>query len=58
MQKITILLAKAGNIGERFGSRQDRQQAQKQHLIKRVNHLRRLPDVRKGLRQAYNDSQV
>ena len=45
-QKVELPRPEAGDFHEAFRSRQDRQQAQQQHLIKRVDHLATLPRVR------------
>src|SRR4051812_31055139 len=45
-QKRELLRPEAGDFHEALGPRQDRQQAQQQHLIKRVDHLATLPRVR------------
>src|SRR4051812_44378207 len=45
-QKVELLCPEAGDFHEALGPRQDRQQAQQQHLIKRVDHLATLPRVR------------
>ena len=49
-QQFELLLAEAGNIGERLGASQHRQQAQQQHLIKRVHDFGRLTCVWKVLK--------
>jgi hypothetical protein len=45
-QKRELLRPETGDFHEALGPRQDRQQAQQQHLIKRVDHLTTLPRVR------------
>jgi hypothetical protein len=49
-QQLQLFFTKAGNIRERIRPGQHRQQAQQQHLIQRINHLARLPRVRKPLK--------
>jgi hypothetical protein len=48
-QKVELLRPEAGDFHEALSSRQDRQQAQQQHLIERVDHLATLPRVRQRL---------
>src|SRR4051812_1468144 len=45
-QKLALLGPEAGDLDEAVGSRQNRQQAQQQHLVERVDHLAALPRVR------------
>ena len=42
-QKLALLGPEAGDLDEAVGSRQNRQQAQQQHLVERVDHLAALP---------------
>jgi hypothetical protein len=45
-QKIELLLAESGNFDERLGSRQHREQTQKQDLLERIEHLAGLARIR------------
>jgi hypothetical protein len=45
-QKIKLLLVEPGNVDERLGSRQHREQTQKQDLLERIEHLAGLARVR------------
>src|SRR4051794_35220929 len=45
-QKVELPRPETGDFHEAFRSRQNRQQTQQQHLIKRVDHLATLPRVR------------
>ena len=55
-QQIELLLAEAGDVGDRLGPGQHRQKAQEQHLGQRVHHLPALPDVRQILEIAQKDN--
>jgi hypothetical protein len=43
VQKLELLRPEVGDVHGALGSRQNRQQAQKQHFIERVDHLATLP---------------
>ena len=45
-QQVQFLCPETGDIGERLRARQHSQEAQKQHFLQRVHHLRRLLRVR------------
>jgi hypothetical protein len=49
-QKIELLLAESGNFDERLGSRQHREQTQKQDLLERIEHLAGLAGSAKSLK--------
>ncbi|WP_240616905.1 hypothetical protein [Sphingorhabdus sp. YGSMI21] len=44
-QKFPLLVAEAGNVDESLGTRQHPQQGQKQYLVERIHHLRRLASI-------------
>lgn len=44
-QKLQLLVAEAGNVDECLGTRQHPQQSQKQYLLERIHHLRRLASI-------------
>lgn len=45
LEKIELLVAEAGDVDECLGTRQHPQQSQKQYLVERIHHLRRLAAI-------------